>query len=92
MDGFLPFQQDYIFTWYFKDAITTLLDRIAFLKTATILKDQCPQMCPAIHLALERLGKVGGELRRLCKWHKVSINHCRLTLCHLIYLCHPMSF
>ena len=79
VDGFLPSQQDYVFIWYFQDAIPTLLDPVALLKTAIMITDQCPRMCPAMQAALDRLGKFGLALRRLCKWHKVSVNMCHLT-------------
>ena len=79
VDAFFPSQQNYVFTWYFEDAIPTLLDQIALLKTATMITNQCPRMCPAMAMAIERLGKYGKTLRRLYKWHKVSIYLCPLT-------------
>ena len=72
VDGFLPSQQPYVFSWFFEDAIPALLDRQALLKTQILITDQCPIMCPTITNPLYRLKLYGSAIHRICKWHKVS--------------------
>ena len=72
VDGFLPSMQGYVFTWFFEEAISGLLDNDALLQTQIIPTDQCSVMCPAMVNAIQFMKIFGDAIHRLCKWHKVS--------------------
>ena len=71
VDGFLPSQQPYIFTWYFTVALPTILNPAALQKTQIMITDQCPHMCPALESAISDFNFYGNARSRRCKWHKV---------------------
>ena len=71
MDGFLPSQQEYVFYWYFVDALPSILNPDALSKAQVLVTDQCPHMCPALTSALQHYAIYGVAQRRECKWHKV---------------------
>jgi hypothetical protein len=81
VDGFMPSQQEYVFSWFFEDAIPALLDRQALSKTQIVITDQCPIMCPTLTNPLYRLKLYGNAIHRICKWHKVSHVMRRFTRC-----------
>ena len=48
VDGFMPSQQDYLFSWFSEDAIPAHLDRQALLKTQILITDQCSTTRPTL--------------------------------------------
>ena len=71
VDAFLPSMQRYIFRWFFKEALPTLLDKHALSRTQIIMTDQDVHMIEGLSHPLNDLNLYGSASHRLCKWHKV---------------------
>ena len=67
VDGVMPSQQPYVFSWFFEDAIPALLDRQALSKTKILITNQCPTMCPMLTNPLYRLELYCNAIHRICK-------------------------
>ena len=77
IDGFLPSEQRYVFSWFFGKAVPRLLCQAALKKTKLIVTDQDIHMIASLESYLKSVrlpvSIYGDGVHRLCKWHKVCI-------------------
>ena len=87
INAFLPNEKQWIFDWFFNDAVPSCLSREALKHTKLILTDGDKDMYAVIDQALQNVDKLfGNARRRTCAWHVVSMLNLFEFFCTIVVI------